>query len=44
MTYDDVITQEGDVLVVENESEGWLLAVDSKGKQGLVPANYTEPI
>ncbi|PRP76907.1 hypothetical protein PROFUN_06185 [Planoprotostelium fungivorum] len=41
---DELCVKEGDVLVVENESEGWLLAVDAKGKQGLVPANYTEPL
>eukprot|EP00050_Salpingoeca_kvevrii_P016311 m.54327 g.54327 ORF g.54327 m.54327 type:complete len:482 (+) comp6836_c1_seq1:107-1552(+) len=43
---DDLPFKKGDTIVINNTSEdpNWWLATDRNGKQGMIPANYVEPV
>jgi len=41
---DELSINEGDIITILSEAEGWMLGVNKNGSQGLFPANHVEEI
>jgi len=41
---DELTIKEGEVITINSEAEGWILGTNSKGMQGLFPANYVSVV
>lgn len=41
---DELTINEGDIITILSEAEGWMLGVNKEGKQGLFPANHIKEL